>query len=161
MHPIQAIRAFFRVFFKGEAAVAAAAPPPPDDAFKPSSEPAIQLLGLFQKEGRLLDFLREDIASYSDADVGSAVREIHAGCRRVIDERITLERILEGSDGDSVEVPADFDPSAVALEGNLPAEGPYRGVLRHGGWRVAEMRLPTAAAGADPRVAAPAQVDVG
>src|SRR5262249_32804752 len=34
-----------------------AAPPPP----KPTSDAAVQLLALFQREGRLVDFLREDI----------------------------------------------------------------------------------------------------
>lgn len=162
MHPIQAIKAFFRVLIKGEEGNAGpAAAPPPDDAFKASAEPAIQLLGLFQKEGRLLDFLLEDISGYSDADVGAAVREIHAGCRRVLDERAAFERVLDGEEGASIEVPAGFDASAISLTGNVHGDGPYRGSLRHRGWRVAKFDLPTVPAGSDARVAAPAEVDLG
>lgn len=161
MHPIQALRAFFRVLFHGEPqGAAAAAPPPPDSAFKASGEPAIQLLGLFQKEGRLIDFLRENIAGFGDAEVGAAVREIHAGCRRVLDERLTLEPIVDGQEGARVDVPAGFDASAISVSGNVTGDAPYAGTLRHRGWRVTRLDLPTVPAGADTRVAAPAQVEI-
>ena len=81
MHPIQAIRAFFRVLFRGERGLL---PPPPSGTFQASAAPAVQVLGLLQKEGRLVDFLMEDLGGYSDADVGAAVRPIHAGCRKVL-----------------------------------------------------------------------------
>jgi len=157
MHLIQAFKAFFRVLSAGEQTPAP--PPPPAEAFKPSSEPAIQLLALLQKEGRLLDFLSEDIQSYGDADVGAAVRSIHAGCRGLLDERVRLEQILEGSEGDSVEVPAGFDASSISIIGSTPSAFPARGRLVHRGWRVTELRLPTPPPGADARVAAPAEVE--
>src|SRR5687768_12100273 len=45
---------------------------------------ALQLLALFQREGRLLDFLAEEIDSYDDAAIGAAVRDIHKGCKKVL-----------------------------------------------------------------------------
>src|SRR5947209_3736853 len=53
-------------------------PPPPIDVPppKPSGAP-LRLLALLQREGRLLDFLLEDIQSYPDAHIGAAVRDIH------------------------------------------------------------------------------------
>lgn len=159
MHPIQAIKAFFRVFAKGEAALSAAAPPP-EDAFKASSEPAIQLLALLQKEGRLLDFLMEDVSGFSDADVGAAARRIHEDCTKVLRERAQLERVVDEEEGNAVELPDDFDRSTIALLGNVPAQGPYKGTVRHRGWRVAHLELPTVSAGSDPRIAAPAEVEL-
>src|SRR5262249_27976756 len=55
-------------------------PPPPEDR----GDRAVQLLALLQRDGRLVDFLREDVGAYSDAQIGAAVREVHANCRRTI-----------------------------------------------------------------------------
>src|SRR5262245_3785422 len=43
---------------------------------KPSGEP-LRLLALLQREGRLLDFLLEDIQGYGNDQIGAAVRDIH------------------------------------------------------------------------------------
>ena len=45
----------------------------------PQPEPAAratQLLTLLQRDGRLVDFLMEDLAPYSDAQVGASVRDV-------------------------------------------------------------------------------------
>src|SRR5262249_49424094 len=44
-------------------------------------EGALGLLGVLQQEGRLLDFLEEDLGGYSDEQIGAAARGIHEGCR--------------------------------------------------------------------------------
>lgn len=132
---------------------AAAAPPAP-----PSSDAALRLLALFQQEGRLVDFLLEDIAGYDDGQVGAAVRSIHAGCRAVLDERLKLERILGGEDGDTVEVPAGFDAAAVRVTGNVAGSPPFRGTLQHSGWRAVKISLPESSG--DVRIVAPAEVEV-
>lgn len=123
------------------------------------SESALRLLGLLQQEGRLIDFLEEDIDPYSDAQVGAAVRAIHAGCRGALHQRMRIERIYMEEDGASVEIPAGFDAGAVRLTGNVHGQPPFHGVLQHGGWRASELALP-ASAGVDPSVLAPAEVDV-
>ncbi len=165
MHLIQAIKAFFRVLMHGDVSVAgdAAAPvaAPPAMAFQGSSEPAIQLLGILQKEGRLVDFLMEDIVSFSDADVGAAVRPIHEGCRKVLTDRMKLERVHASEEGAHVTVEAGFDASAISLVGNITGDAPYKGTLNHRGWRVAEIHLPTVPPEADAHIVAPAEVQVG
>lgn len=161
MHPILAIQWFFKVLFQGDpsaAGNAAAATPAP--VFKASPTPAIQVLGLLQKEGRLLDFLQEDIASYGDAEIGAAVRDIHDGCRRFLKERVKLEPVLQAAEGSPFTVPANFDASAISLMGNVSGKPPYKGTVRHRGWRVAEINLPTVPEKADAHVAAPAEVEV-
>jgi hypothetical protein len=135
----------------------AAAPPPPA---KPTTDAAVQLLALLQREGRLVDFLREDIQPYDDAQIGAAVRTIHDACRQVLAEHLTLEPVLRGSEGDEVTVPKDFDPSSVRLTGNVTGEPPFRGALRHAGWRAAQVKLPTLPSGQDPKIVAPAEVEI-
>jgi Domain of unknown function (DUF2760) len=132
------------------------APPPP----KPTTDAAVQFLGLLQREGRLVDFLREDIQPYDDAQIGAAVRAIHEGCRQILSEHVTLEPVLNGNEGDEVTVPADFDPSAIRLTGNITGEPPFRGTLRHPGWRAKQVKLPAQPAGQDTKIVAPAEVEL-
>jgi len=135
-----------------------AAPPPPPP--KPITDAAVQLLALFQREGRLVDFLREDIQPYDDTQIGAAVREIHKACRQVLAEHLTLEPVLNGQEGDEVTVPQGFDPSTIRLTGNVSGEPPFRGSLRHAGWRAAQVKLPAQPAGQDPKIIAPAEVEI-
>jgi hypothetical protein len=126
-----------------------------------SPDVALRLLATLQEEARLIDFVREDIDGYSDADVGSAARGIHAALRKALDERVVVEPILPGDDGDRVTVPADFAPALIRVTGKLGGGPPYNGVLRHGGWRVRDVRLPAPSPGSDPRILLPAEVEVG
>jgi hypothetical protein len=127
----------------------------------PSPDVALRLLATLQEEARLIDFVREDIDGYDDADVGSAVRGIHAALRKAIDERLTVEPILAGEDGDRVEVPAGFEPALIRVTGKLGGGPPYVGVLRHGGWRARDVRLPAPSPGSDATILLPAEVEVG
>jgi hypothetical protein len=126
-----------------------------------SDDVALRLLATLQEEARLIDFVREDIDGYSDADVGSAARGIHAALRKAIDDRLVLEPILPGEDGDRVAVPADFAPALIRVTGKLAGGPPYDGVLRHGGWRARDVRLPAPSPGSDATILIPAEVEVG
>jgi len=135
-------------------------PPSPPGPAKPSADTAVQLLGLFQREGRLVDFLREDLQAYDDAQVGAAVRSIHQACRQVLAEHITLEPVLAEREGEEITVQKDFDPSAIRLTGNVSGEPPFRGTVRHPGWRVTRVKLPAQPSGQDPKIVAPAEVEI-
>ncbi|MBI4517565.1 MAG: DUF2760 domain-containing protein [Deltaproteobacteria bacterium] len=124
----------------------------------PATDTALRLLALLQQEGRLVDFLEEDIAAYGDAQVGAAVRSIHAGCRKVLREHVQLAKVIDQEDGVSVELAAGFDPAAVRVTGNVAGAPPFRGTLQHAGWRVAKITLPKTAG--DSAVIAPAEVEV-
>src|SRR5262245_28828554 len=50
----------------------------------PRTQDALQLLTLLQREGRFVDFVQQDLASFGDADIGAAARVVHEGCRRAI-----------------------------------------------------------------------------
>ncbi len=119
---------------------------------------ALALLGWLQREGRLLDFLREAIDDYEDEQVGAAVRAIHKGCRKVLDEALALEPILPGEEETPVTVPAGFDPVAIALSGNVKGDPPFKGTLMHHGWRTSKVHVPVPET--DPRVLTPAEVEL-
>jgi hypothetical protein len=124
-------------------------------------EGALALLGLLQREGRLVDFLRESIEGYGDADIGAAARDIHRGCKKVVDDHFKLEAVMPGQEDDKVQVPKGFDPSEIRIIGEAKGEPPFTGVLRHHGWRAIEATLPTLAEGVDRAVVAPAEVELG
>lgn len=159
-----AFAAFFTILFKGRlpAALQTARSEPTRDADSDkTSDAAVQVLALLQREGRFVDFVREDLAAYTDAQIGAAARDVHAGCRRVLDEYITLEAILDGREGEPVTVGQDrrIDPAAVHLVGNVVGQPPFRGTLLHPGWRVVRLTLPPLAAAAR-TVVAPAEIEV-
>jgi Domain of unknown function (DUF2760) len=137
----------------------ASAPVLATHAGDPSTAGALRLLALLQQEGRLIDFLEEDITPYGDAQVGAAVRAIHAGCRAALHQRMQIERIYTQEDGAAVEVAAGFDAAEVRLSGNVHGAPPFIGVLQHGGWRASGVMLPKGT-GVDPAVLAPAEVEV-
>jgi hypothetical protein len=162
-----AVAAFYTILFQhrlpaalegpGPAAPAAAASPPPADD---QSDRAIQMLALLQRDGRLIDFLMEDIAAYGDAQIGSAVRDVHAGCRDALARYVILESILPGKEGERTSVAQDVDPAAVRLVGNVTSRPPFPGILLHRGWRATRTELPALGAPAGRRIVAQAEVEV-
>jgi hypothetical protein len=140
-------------------APAAPAAPPRDQAGGDGRiDGALQLLGLLQREGRLVDFLRESLDQHPDAAIGAAVRDIHRGCKKVLDEHLRLEPVMPGQEEGPVVVPRGFDPAEVRLIGKASGEPPFRGILVHHGWRASGVKLPTVSEGFDRRVLAPAEV---
>lgn len=134
-------------------------PPEPPKPKKRSAEP-LRLLALLQREGRVLDFFLEDISGAPDDLVGAGVRELHRKAQAVLKEHLTLEPVLPQKEEETVEVPAGFDPSAIRLTGNVSGNPPFRGTLKHHGWRVKDYKLAAPPEGQDEFVVAPAEVDL-
>jgi hypothetical protein len=166
-----AFRCFFSLLFQAEVpqdvlqalGVFRAAAPPKTVTEKPSPESldrAVQMLALLQRDGRLIDFLTEDVSPYPDGQLGAAARSIHASCRQVLERYFKIEPILDSEEDQPVTVPVGFDPAAVTLVGNVTGEPPIRGLLRHRGWRVTEVKLPTLPQGSGRTIVAPAEVEV-
>lgn len=178
-----AIGAFFRALSDAEyaarltriddapqPAAAPVAPPTPAPAPAPAPAPvtlrvatpdaALQLLSLFQREARLIDFTQENLSAYSDADIGAAARVVHEGCAKVLKEHFTIQPIRSEAEGSRVELPEGFDAAAVRLTGNVVGKAPFRGTLSHRGWRTSEVRLPKLAEAHDASILAPAEVEL-
>jgi hypothetical protein len=165
-----AFRCFFSLLFQGmipqdilETLSISKSPAVNSLGDKPAPESldrAVQVLTLFQRDGRLVDFLTEDVSPYPDSQLGAAVRSIHASCRQVLDRYLKLEPVLSSEEDQPVTVPVGFDPAAIKLVGNVAGEPPLRGLLRHRGWRVTEINLPSLPQGSGRAIVAPAEVEI-
>ena len=157
----------FRVLGNAELAGKVVALEAPAQIEKPVEPPpekvhasGLAVLGLLQREGRLIDFLQEDVSSFSDSDIGAAARVVHAGSRKVLNQYVTLEPVLKESEGASVTVPAGFNAERIRLTGNVAGQPPYRGALKHHGWVATAVKFPTVSPTLDARVLAPAEVEL-
>ena len=121
---------------------------------------ALQLLGLLQRDARLIDFTQEDLSQYSDADIGGVARVLHEGCNKVLREHFTIAPVRPEAEGSRLTLPAGFDARAVRLTGNVVGQAPFSGSLCHRGWRVTDTRLPKLAESHDVRVLAQAEVEL-
>jgi len=117
------------------------------------------MLGILQRDSRLVDFLMEDITSFSDDQVGAAVRELHDQCRDSVARYVALEPVIDGVEGTFAKAPSS-DPNVVKFIGNVPAKPPSGGTLRHKGWRAGKIDLPAMAAKQDATIIAPAEIEI-
>jgi hypothetical protein len=170
-----AFSSFFSILFSGELSpdtlialnltkreVAAKAPAPKPAPVVPvvkASDGALQMLGILQRDSRLVDFLMEDITGYADDQIGAAVRELHDQCRDSIARYVTLQPVIDGVEGTFAKAPSN-DPNVVKFVGNVPAKPPAGGTLRHKGWRAAKVDLPALTAKQDAAVIAPAEIEI-
>ncbi|MET0858822.1 MAG: DUF2760 domain-containing protein [Telluria sp.] len=137
-----------------------AAAPAPAPLREATPDAALQLLALFQRDARLIDFTEEDLASYADADIGAAARIVHEGCRKVLREHFTIAPVRTEAEGSRISIDAGFDAGAIRLTGNVVGSAPFKGSLSHRGWRVNDVRLPKLASGHDATVLAQAEVEL-
>lgn len=166
--------AWFRVLFDGQIAARVlsvlssepALPAKPAPRAEPRApEPngnagALQLLSLLQREGRFVDFLQQEIAAYSDADIGAAARVVHEGCRKALLSHASIRPVRSEAEGARLRLESGLNPAEIKLTGNVGGAPPYQGVLRHRGWRVESLKLPTLVDDSDATVLAPAEVEL-
>jgi hypothetical protein len=173
-----AFRAFFALLFKGAlpndliaelgltvkpaksaSAPKPAAPKPAAPEIKPS-DGALQLLGMLQRDARLLDFVMEDISPYSDDQIAAAARDVHEHARELLIRHFAPAPVIDAVEG-SPASPPDGNPALVKYVGNVPASGkPSTGLLRHRGWRATAVSLPQLNSRTDLAVLAPAEIEV-
>jgi hypothetical protein len=156
-----AFRAFFRIFgdeafarqveqiSDGKALPPPPPPPPPPAPAAPAApapparSDALNLLAVLQREARLIDFMKESLAAYTDAQIGAAVRDVHRDCAAALERMFALRPVMEQPEGTPVDVPAGQDAAArVRLTGNVSGQAQFRGVLRHQGWQATKIQLP-------------------
>jgi hypothetical protein len=160
-----AFRAFFSILFRGDLAAdiaqafgyAKAAPIRVPAPLKPQAGPAdgaVQMMSILQRDARLIDFLMEDISSYSDEQVGAAVRDVQENARKSMQRYMQLAPVIDGVEGTFTKAGGE----GIKLIGNVPANGKAAGgTLRHKGWRADKVDLPALPPG---NVIAPAEIEV-
>ena len=172
---VLAFRSFFAILFTGQlppdiaqelglsASRKAAPAPKPAPAAARTPQPsdgALQLLGILQRDSRLIDFLMEDLSAYSDDQIGAGVRDLHDQCRQSLARYVHLAPVIDGVEGSPTPL-ASSDPATVKLLGNVPASGKAAsGILRHTGWKADKIDLPALASGVNTSVIAPAEVEI-
>lgn len=137
------------------------APAPEPVVLKESTpDAALQLLSLLQKEARFIDFIKEDMSAYGDADIGAAARIVHQGCAKAINEHFTLSAVSNDQEGNRVTLDQGFDAAAFRLTGNIVGQAPFTGTLVHKGWQVTDLRLPKLTEGHNAKIIAAAEVEL-
>jgi hypothetical protein len=165
-----AIRGFFSLLFRGAlpddalaqlGLVRRATPKPQAQAaaVPRASDGALQILAILQRDARLVDFIMEDIAGYSDDQVGAAVRGLHDQARESLSRYVKLDPVIDGVEGTFTK-PSVSDPAAVKFIGNVPAGKPSGGLLRHKGWRAGKIDLPALNPKQDAAIIAPAEIEI-
>jgi len=135
-----AIKAFFRALRDRAAAqrfVLGEQPPP-----VPSESCSLALLSFLQKQGRLIDFLQEDITHFSDVQIGAAARKIHQDCSKALKQYMTLKPCMAEAEGQPTTIVSGYNPDTVKVVGHVKGSAPYRGVVRHQGWKVTALHVP-------------------
>lgn len=175
-----AIKAFFIVLCRGEVAqrvdeilrqrgLPAPEPrqlPPRPEAHRttppgPVRSEAITLLATLQREARFVDFIKEPLGGYSDAQIGAVARDVHRDCAAVLERLFGIQPLVEQPEGTPIEVPAGFDASRYRLTGNVTGEAPFRGRLMHHGWVAAKCEVPAWTGSSDSaRIVAPVEVEL-
>ncbi len=177
-----AVRVFFAVLFRAETAArvgealqlekpstapagevqAVNRPEPKKPVPKPvGRSEAISLLAALQREARFVDFIKESLSGFSDAQIGAVARDVHRDCAAVIERMFALRPLMDQPEGSPIDVPAGFDAGRIQLTGNVVGEPPFRGRIVHHGWEATKCEVPiwsgkeTAA-----RVVAPAEVEL-
>jgi len=160
----------FEAFLKAPASLpapaAASAPPAPaapqaaPAPAKPQRSDALSLLATLQREGRLLDFLKEPIDAYSDAQIGAAVRDIHRDCAAVLERQFALRPVVEQQEGSVVSV-AGNSAGRIRTTGPKAGQPASSGTLVHPGWLATRCELPTwTGDSTSALVVAPAEVEI-
>lgn len=120
----------------------------------------LHMLSVLQREGRLVDFLQENLEMYEDEQIGAAVRNIHTSCRKILNKNLSMKSIIDGSEGEEIAVENGFDPDAIKLTGRVTGQPPFKGIIRHKGWRAQKLDLPDLSATKDPTIISPAEVEI-
>ncbi len=129
----------------------------PSDNF---NDGAVYTLALLQREGRLVDFLLEDIENYSNEQIGAAVRQIHRNCRSVLSKYFSIQHIMSDKEGESISIANDYDPLTIKLLGNVQDSFPQKGQVKHQGWKADAVSFPEFSGQRNPLVVQPSEIEI-
>ena len=118
-----------------------------------------QILSILQREGRFIDFLMEDVSSFTDAQVGAVARTVQKGCKKGLFEYISIEPLAKEKEGDNITIEKGFDPASFRLSGNVKGEPPFKGSLTHHGWQMPKVNFPVTASQSD-SIISPAEIEI-
>lgn len=120
----------------------------------------LHFLSVLQREGRLLDFFNEDLSLYEDEQIGAAVRGIQENCKKAMKKYLDPVPVTEMEEGSEIVVEDGFDPDVFKLVGNVTGNPPFKGIVRHRGWKASKQNMPELAKVKDAGVMAPVEIEI-
>ena len=114
-------------------------PPKPEP---PARSEALTLLAALQRDARLIDFIKEPIDGYNDAQVGAAVREVHRECGTTLNRLFAIRPLRDESEGADIALGEDVEAGRIRLTGNVSNDRPESGQLVHHGWEAEHCEIP-------------------
>lgn len=162
MRLVLAIKAFFAALKDPTSAEKWLLPAPPKQkelAAAPDRS-HLRFLSLLQDSSRLVDFLKEDLTSYDDAQVGAAARKVHEECGKCLEELVTLRPLMEEKEGSKITVPQGYDSAKIKVTGRVKGEPPFTGTLVHKGWKAHKLSLPKKIGEQTFEVICPAEIEI-
>ena len=120
----------------------------------------LHFLSVLQREGRLLDFFSEDLSIYEDEQIGAAVRGIHENCKKTMKKYLDPVPVTDLEEGSEMVVEEGFDPDIIKLVGNVTGNPPFKGVVRHRGWKASKTAMPELSKVRDASVMAPVEIEI-
>lgn len=102
------------------------------------SDDLLVFLRLLQEEGRLIDFLKQDITTYDDSQVASASRVVHRGCSSIINKYLSIATVIDSEENSTIDFPKDL------LDGSIKVQGKNGEKIRviHQGWKLISANIP-------------------
>ena len=173
-----AFRIFFDVLFhadvaeevrelKSKSETAAIPGPEEKSAPAPAALPvsqrsdALTLLESLQREARFLDFIQEDISSYTNDQVGGAVRDVHRGCRALLERQFEIAPVSDLPESSKLTLNGTEPAARVRLVGKVVDHRPVTGVIVHSGWQAQRCDVPTWSGSPDMKlILAPMEVEL-
>lgn len=120
----------------------------------------LHTLSVLQREGRLLDFFQEDLKLYEDEQIGAAVRSIHEDCKKTIKKYLNPKPVIEIEEEEEITIEHGFDIDAINLTGNVSGEPPFKGIVKHRGWKAGKNEIPKLSDIQDASIIVPAEVEI-
>lgn len=121
----------------------------------------LRLLSALQETGRFVDFIKEDVSSFNDAQIGAVVRKIHQDCGSVIEDTVAVRPLRDEPEGTKIQILKGYNPAELKLTGKIKGEPPFTGVVVHRGWKAQKRSLPKRTIISDSNVICPAEIEIG
>ena len=123
---------------------------------------AIELLAALQRDARFVDFVKEDLTAYGDAEIGAVARNVHDACAATLERFFEIRRVVEIPEGEKIEISAKTASNEARYRLSSAAQGDQvAGTVVHAGWIAKKTSIPQwRGAPEDALVLAPVEIDV-
>lgn len=134
--------------------------PTPAQTKLPARSDALTLLSTLQREARFLDLVGESLEQFTDAQVGSAARQVIADVRKTLQRMFDIQPLDAREEGASIDINRPVSPARLHIIGR-GSEQATQGTLVHRGWKAVHCQTPTwNGSNEDALVLSPVEIEV-